>query len=109
LAGFERIPDGIRVKNRARGRDSSHEGPAVYYEFGKGESYESEATPMTTSPKLEGTSDVPAQVFEKFLEALGDAGESAELVARLRKALLEEKKFTERALKEAILPEEQLP
>jgi len=62
-----------------------------------------------TTPILEGTSDVPAQVFEKFLQDLRDAGASAELVARLRKALLEEKKFTERALKEAVLPEEPLP
>lgn len=64
---------------------------------------------MTTSPILEGTSDVPGRVFEKFLQALGDAGASAELVARLRKTLLEDKKFTERALKEAVLPEEPLP
>lgn len=64
---------------------------------------------MTTSPIQVGTFDVPAQVFEKFLQALSNAGASAELVARLRKALLEEKKFTERALKEAVLPEEPLP
>jgi len=31
------------------------------------------------------------------------------LVARLRKTLLEDKKFTERALREAVLPEEPLP
>ena len=64
---------------------------------------------MTTSPTLEGKPDVPAQVFEKFLQALGGAGVSAELVARLRKALLEDKTFTERALKEAVLAEEPLP
>jgi hypothetical protein len=64
---------------------------------------------MTTSTILERTSDVPAQVFEKFLQALRDAGGSAELVARLRKTLLEDKKFTERALREAVLPEEPLP
>jgi hypothetical protein len=64
---------------------------------------------MTTSPILEGTADVPAQVFEKFLQTLSDASTSTELVARLRKTLLEDKKFTERALKEAVLPEEPLP
>ena len=64
---------------------------------------------MTTSPILERTSDVPVQVFEKFLQALREAGASAELVARLRKTLLEDKKFTERALKEAVLAEEPLP
>jgi len=63
---------------------------------------------MTTTPILEGTSDVPKQIFEKFLQALSAAGESAELVARLSKTLLEEKKFTELALKEAIRSEEPL-
>jgi len=62
-----------------------------------------------TTPILKGTPDVPVQVFENFLQALSDAGVSVELVARLRKTLLEEKKFTERALKEAVLPEEPLP
>ena len=64
---------------------------------------------MTTSPTIEGTPDVPAQVFEKFLQALGSAGASTELVVRLRKALLEDKTFTERALKEAVLAEEPVP
>lgn len=64
---------------------------------------------MTTSFALKGTPDVPTQVFEKFLEALKEAGASPELVARLRKTLLEDKKFTERALKEAVLAEEPLP
>lgn len=61
---------------------------------------------MTTSSKIEGTPDVPAQVFEKFLQALGEASVSAELVARLRKTLLEERTFTERALQVAVLGEE---
>ena len=60
---------------------------------------------MTTLHKLKGAPDVPAQVFEKFLQALGEAGASAELVARLRKTLFEDKAFTERALKEAVLGE----
>lgn len=64
---------------------------------------------MTATPTIEGTPDVPAQVFEKFLQALGGAGVSAELVARLRKTLLEDKMFTERALKEAVLAEKPLP
>jgi len=64
---------------------------------------------MTTSPRIEGTPDVPAQVFEEFLQALGGAGASTELVIRLRKALLEDKTFTERALKEAVLAEEPVP
>jgi hypothetical protein len=64
---------------------------------------------MTTSPTVEGTTDVPTQVFEKFLQALEGSGVSAELIARLRKTLLEDKAFTERALKEAVLAEETLP
>ena len=61
---------------------------------------------MMATSTPEGTRDVPAQVFERFLECLAQSAESAELVARLRKALLEDKTFTERALKEAVLTEE---
>ena len=64
---------------------------------------------MTTSSTVQGTTDVPAQVFEKFLQALEGSRVSAGLVARLRKTLLEDKTFTERALKEAVLSEEPLP
>jgi len=64
---------------------------------------------MTTSPTVKGTTDVPAQVFEEFLQALEGSGVSIELVARLRKILLKDKTFTERALKEAVLAEEPLP
>ena len=64
---------------------------------------------MTGSPRKEGTSDVPALVFEKFLQALEEATVSAELIASLRKTLLEDKVFTERALKEAVLGEEPPP
>ena len=64
---------------------------------------------MTTSPTGEGTPDVPVQVFERFLQALEGTGMSAELVARLRKTLLEEQTFTKSALKAAVLGEEPLP
>lgn len=64
---------------------------------------------MTTSQISKGTSDVPTSVFERFLEALNEAGVSTDLVARLRKTLLEDKKFTDHALKEAVLAEEPLP
>jgi hypothetical protein len=56
-----------------------------------------------------GTADIPTQVFEKFLQALNGAQLPADVVARLRKTLLQDKSFTERALKEAILSEEPLP
>ena len=64
---------------------------------------------MTTSHSIEGTPDIPVQVFEKFLKALEDTDVSAELVARLRKTLLEEQTFTESVLKVAVLGEEPLP
>lgn len=64
---------------------------------------------MITSPTKEGTPNIPAQVFEKFLQALGGVGASAELVARLRKTLLDERTFTDRALKVAVLGEESPP
>lgn len=63
---------------------------------------------MTKEPTQEEFSDVPKQVFVKFLQSLGDAGISVELIERLRKTLLEDNKFTERALKEAVQPEESL-
>ncbi|TRZ44183.1 hypothetical protein D4S03_12010 [bacterium] len=64
---------------------------------------------MTISSTIKGPLGVPAQVFEKFLQALGEAGASTELITRLRKTLLEDKTFTERALKEAVLAEEPPP
>lgn len=62
---------------------------------------------MTTSPEIGATADIPEQVFEKFLKALKDTSVSPELIIRLRKALLEDKAFTDRALKAAVLGEEQ--
>jgi len=49
--------------------------------------------------------DVPAHVFESFLQALESNGASTEIVARLRKTLLIDKVFTDKALKEALFPE----
>ena len=64
---------------------------------------------MTESPRKEGPSDVPAQVFEKFIQTLEEAALSAELITRFRKTLLEDQAFTERALKDAVFGEEPLP
>ena len=52
------------------------------------------------------THNVAEQIFEKFLQALTDSGTSPNTVARLRKALIEDKKTTEAVLEEAILTEE---
>ena len=64
---------------------------------------------MSTVPTHEGTPDVPAQVFQNFLQALGEVGAAADLVARLRKTLIEDRAFSERALKQAVLGEESQP
>jgi hypothetical protein len=64
---------------------------------------------MAASPAIGGAPDVPTQVFEKFLQALTDADIPAEVVARLKKTLVEDKTFTDRALKAAVLSEEPLP
>lgn len=50
--------------------------------------------------------DVPGQVFQKFLEALKESGLSEELVARLRKTLVTDKALSDRALRIAVLAEE---
>lgn len=64
---------------------------------------------MTVSPAIGGAPDVPTQVFEKFLEVLTGADIPAEVVARLKKALVEDKTYTDRALKAAVLSDETLP
>ena len=58
---------------------------------------------MTPPSEPTRTSDVPTLVFEQFLKALEGAGVPPELSGRLRKTLLEDKSFTDRALKEAVL------
>ncbi|MBI3372909.1 MAG: hypothetical protein HY017_14300 [Betaproteobacteria bacterium] len=49
--------------------------------------------------------DIPTLVFESFLQALEASGTSTELIARLRKTLLVDKGFSDKALKEALFPE----
>lgn len=61
---------------------------------------------MTTGSTKMEKPDVPTQVFEQFLCALEASGDSTEMTTRLRKALLEDKTFTEAALKKAVLGEE---
>lgn len=64
---------------------------------------------MVTLSTAKEIFEVPSEIFETFLKDLEGKGVSTELVKRLRKALIEDKVFTERALKEAVLPEESLP
>lgn len=61
---------------------------------------------MATPAPNQAATDIPAQVFEKFLGTLAAADTPPDVVARLRKALLEDKSFTERALREAVFGEE---
>jgi hypothetical protein len=64
-----------------------------------------EATSASKKPAV----DIPTRVFEKFLQALADGEASPELIARLRATLLQNKTFTDRALREAIFGEETRP
>jgi len=61
---------------------------------------------MTDSPPNSETPDVPAQVFEKFIQDLREAKVSDELVSRLEKVLLEEHSLNEIALRAAVLGED---
>lgn len=61
------------------------------------------AAPSSPSP------DVPKQVFNAFLDALAQKGVAAETIARLRQNLLEKRDLSEKALRNAVAPEETLP
>ena len=50
--------------------------------------------------------DVPTRIFEEFLIALPDGPGKAELVNRLRKTLLSDRNFTDKALRSAVLGED---
>ncbi|MGI9065263.1 MAG: hypothetical protein ACR2HX_02515 [Pyrinomonadaceae bacterium] len=64
---------------------------------------------MTEPNTSDEIADVPARVFENFIEALRDADLSAELIARLHKTLVDDQNVTEGALRAAVLGEEPLP
>ena len=63
------------------------------------------ATPVSDKAAV----DIPARVFEKYLQVLVETKVSPEVISRLRKTLLEDKTFTERALKDAVFGEEVQP
>lgn len=62
--------------------------------------------PGEEKPAHVALSDVPGQVFAKFLETLKESGLPEEVIARLRKTLVTERALTDRALKAAVLGEE---
>lgn len=59
-----------------------------------------------STPLAPKATDVPAQVFEQFLADLAKAAVPPEVVARLRKTLLEDRLFNDTALNKAIFGEE---
>lgn len=61
--------------------------------------------PQSYSPN--NACDVTNQIFSRFLESLSNEGMSIELINQLRKILIEEKDYSERALKTAIIEEDQ--
>jgi transposase-like protein len=60
---------------------------------------------MDSPAKSTAADDVPTRVFETFLEAITAAGVAPEMVSRLKKALLEDRDFTEDGLETAIFGE----
>ena len=64
---------------------------------------------MAESPVAPKVTDVPAQVFEQFLTDLAAANIPAEVVTRLRKTLLEDRLFTDAAIKQAVFGKESAP
>jgi hypothetical protein len=61
---------------------------------------------MNGKPTVGGISDIPKQVVGKFLEELGAAGVPGDVVARLKKTLLDDGALTEPAVRRAIFPDE---
>lgn len=61
---------------------------------------------MSDKPVTNVVSDIPRQVIGKFLDSLMEKGVSADVVARLRKTLVEDSTLTETAVKRAIFPED---
>ena len=57
---------------------------------------------MTPTKNQEISSDVPTRVFEEFIQALDSAQVSVDLSDRLRRTLLEEYRYSEAALKNAL-------
>ena len=58
---------------------------------------------MTKLSTTTGATEIPVQIFERFLEELLVAGVSGDVIARLRKTLLEDQAFTEQALSSAMM------
>jgi len=50
-------------------------------------------------------SDVPRRVFTDFLDALVAKGIPTDIISRLRKTLLVDHRYSDKALKEAVFPE----
>jgi hypothetical protein len=58
------------------------------------------------SKQIANTPNVPDRIFSQFLEELEASDVPKEVSSRLRETLLERKKFTDAALKAAVLGDE---
>jgi len=63
-----------------------------------------DAAPKPAEAEQREPIDVPELVFSTYLQDLEAAGAAPELVARLRKVLLADKTYTERAINDALFP-----
>jgi hypothetical protein len=61
---------------------------------------------MTPADAMNTSQDIPTGLFERFIVELEKTDVPGEVVAALRKALLEDKTFTEAALRAAVTVEE---
>jgi hypothetical protein len=61
---------------------------------------------MTTADAKNPSHDIPTALFEQFIAELENTDVPGEVVAALRKALLEDKTFTDAALRAAVTVEE---
>lgn len=62
---------------------------------------------MTEDKQIKEFSDVPTQVFQGFLDDLKKVNISPAIVESLKNTLLNDKIFSEKALRAAIFPEDQ--
>ena len=61
---------------------------------------------MSNAPKTSNTTEVSERIFSAFLDKLSEANYPADVIDRMRKSLLQDKKFTEKAMREALFPKD---
>ena len=91
--------DGERVRERSFLLREEGIGPA-------GEAVRSILPIMTSVDAKKPSDDIPTALFQRFIAELGKTDVPGEVVAALKKALLEDKTFTDAALRAAVTVEE---